>query len=952
MKRLPFEAVKAEALSRARTLLPEWLPDGKWVGDEWVVRNPRDPADRTAKNFSISASEGVWKDFSNEVDGGADLVSLYAWLFGMEQGEACRDLAREFGIALDAKPPKAARSQREDVFRPILPVPEEAPPLGPQRGEEGRWEVRDAQGGLLLLRVRTGDGQGGKDVRTWTYGEDLKTGRHGWKPKAPPKPWPMYGLDRLAAHPDAPVVVVEGEKTAEAAERVFPGVVAVTSGSSDSARSADWSPLAGRRVTVWPDADASGDTYAAGTLAQLRGRVADLRLVKLPEAIRAWAKPGKTGPGGWDLADPAPEGVDLRAILESAVNVGPEEPARASRKAKPQGGEDGPSEGLGSKRGPSAATKALLLAQEAGVEAWKDEAGNPHLTVSVGGPVGEHREHYRLKSGAESPAGRWLASLFYREEGKALPAQAKKDVLENLIAEALESGPVYPTGRRVARFQGHVYLDLGAPTWDVVEVTPQGWRVRAASEAPVRFTRTKSMLALPSPSPGGKVEALRPFFACEEEDFRLVVAWALAALSAGREYPVLVFGGEPGAAKSTATRYARALVDPNAAPLRKCPKDEKDLFVAAQAAFALTLDNLSSPPIWLADALCAMALDTGYACRTLYTDDEESVFRVASPIILNGISEQLTRSDLADRAFSVTLQRIPDDMRKPIDELDAAFHAALPAALGGLLDVLASALGRLPHVHLECLPRMAQTAKLMAAAEPALGWEPGAFAQLFQKRQADVAAKVAEGDPLVQALEELARRQGGRWSFGGTMTELRMKLDAVKPHPLPPVWPPAANKLGEKLRRAAPQLRLIGWEVNPDGSRGTGAQKGRCARIQYPAPLSTFSSLSLFEEKKEPSQPSQLSQCSVGAGLQWDGSSGSTVPTVPAVPVPLHLVGGPGTVDGHPGTVVGEQPSSLKLNAGAGWDGGTAGTVVSPESSQGYLPAHFGPTGTDDREYL
>lgn len=50
------------------------------------------------------------------------------------------------------------------------------------------------------------------------------------------------------------------------------------------------------------------------------------------------------------------------------------------------------------------------------------------------------------------------------------------------------------------------------------------------------------------------------------DSFRLVVAWILAALAAGRDYPVMVFGGEPGSAKSTATRYARSVVDPNAAP--------------------------------------------------------------------------------------------------------------------------------------------------------------------------------------------------------------------------------------------------------------------------------------------------------------------------------------------------------------------------------------------------
>jgi hypothetical protein len=59
----------------------------------------------------------------------------------------------------------------------------------------------------------------------------------------------------------------------------------------------------------------------------------------------------------------------------------------------------------------------------------------------------------------------------------------------------------------------------------------------------------------------------------------------------------------------------------------------------------------------------------------------------------------------------------PPEQMKPKDELDTAFNTALPAILGALLDVLASALDRLPEIHLDRLPRLAQTAKFLAAAE-------------------------------------------------------------------------------------------------------------------------------------------------------------------------------------------------------------------------------------------
>ena len=79
-----------------------------------------------------------------------------------------------------------------------------------------------------------------------------------WPPKRP-----LYGLQRLAERPCAAVVVCEGEKAADAAARLLSGYVAVTSpNGSKSAAKADWSPLQGRAVTVWPDADAAGLEYA------------------------------------------------------------------------------------------------------------------------------------------------------------------------------------------------------------------------------------------------------------------------------------------------------------------------------------------------------------------------------------------------------------------------------------------------------------------------------------------------------------------------------------------------------------------------------------------------------------------------------------------------------------------------------------------------------------------
>jgi hypothetical protein len=53
------------------------------------------------------------------------------------------------------------------------------------------------------------------------------------------------------------------EKAADAATRLLPGFVVVASpNGAKSAAKADWTPLRGRDVIIWPDADAAGLEYA------------------------------------------------------------------------------------------------------------------------------------------------------------------------------------------------------------------------------------------------------------------------------------------------------------------------------------------------------------------------------------------------------------------------------------------------------------------------------------------------------------------------------------------------------------------------------------------------------------------------------------------------------------------------------------------------------------------
>jgi hypothetical protein len=139
----------------------------------------------------------------------------------------------------------------------------------------------------------------------------------------------------------------------------------------------------------------------------------------------------------------------------------------------------------------------------------------------------------------------------------------------------------------------HIYLDLADAAWRAAEIGPEGWRVTA--EPPVRFRRPPGMLPLPMPQRGGSLEQLPSLLNLPgRDDLVLITTWLLAALRHGGPYPLLVIAGEQGSAKTVLSKMLRALVDPNVAPVRALPREERDLFIAANNGHVLAFDNLSA----------------------------------------------------------------------------------------------------------------------------------------------------------------------------------------------------------------------------------------------------------------------------------------------------------------------------------------------------------------------
>lgn len=302
-----FEQVKAALAPRLPEVLAELLPGGRASGREYACASLQGG---TGTSCATNLETGKGSDFATGESWG-DVIALAAKVWNMRQGEAAQELARLYHIDAGQNAPQPLR--QPTTFSVTLPVPDAAPQPPRCHAQHGQasalWRYVDAQSRTLgyVARFETPEG---KVILPLCFGQ-YGTGRPQWVWKALPEPRPLYNLPSLTAAPDdALVLLVEGEKAADAAQALFPHCAALTwSGGANAVGKANWSPLAGRSVIIWPDNDEPGFKAALGIVTLLRSDTASIRVVQPPANL----------PEKWDVADPAPEGFDPHEALKSAM---------------------------------------------------------------------------------------------------------------------------------------------------------------------------------------------------------------------------------------------------------------------------------------------------------------------------------------------------------------------------------------------------------------------------------------------------------------------------------------------------------------------------------------------------------------------------------------------------------------------------------------------------------
>lgn len=281
----------------------------------------------TKASLQVNERKNIYRCFP--CGAGGDAIDFLMRL-GYTFHDACKEIAGEDVFATGTKKTNAVTKPKPLSWNHIVPAPLPATDISHYRhGRPSRvWPYKTADGSIAGYVCRF-DTPEGKEVLPYVYATNGKQSEWRWMGFA--KPRPLFNLDQIAARPDASVIVVEGEKTAEAAQALIPTAVVTTwIGGSNAIHSTDWTPLHGRKVILWADNDwshAYGEKHAkAGQTKPFHEQPGNAAMLQIAGIIKdhcpvlRWVKNDTSLPCGWDIAD-EPEWTPKQAKFYVTSNL-------------------------------------------------------------------------------------------------------------------------------------------------------------------------------------------------------------------------------------------------------------------------------------------------------------------------------------------------------------------------------------------------------------------------------------------------------------------------------------------------------------------------------------------------------------------------------------------------------------------------------------------------------
>jgi hypothetical protein len=291
-------------------------------------------------------------------------------------------------------------------------------------------------------------------------------------------------------------------------------------------------------------------------------------------------------------------------------------------------------------------------------------------------------------------------------------------------------------------------------------------------------------------------------------DQLLVLVYIVCAFIPDIPRPVLSANGEQGAAKTTALKIIRSLVDPANPAIVSPPKDVNEMIQLASHNYVLLLDNLTYLQDWQSNAICRFVTADGFSKRSLYTNDEDFLYSFMRVVGLSGINQLATKPDLLDRSLIIKFERPTPDKRLTERELWSNFNFLKPRFFGTLLSVVSKTLEAVADITVDKPIRLVDFHQYATAAAIVMGYSPEFLneALLSNNNRQNNEALEASG-----VAKSIMKFMDGKDEFSDSSNNLYSQLKEIAVQELSSTsFPKGSNWLWKKIVEVRPNLQEVG----------------------------------------------------------------------------------------------------------------------------------------------
>lgn len=470
-------------------------------------------------------------------------------------------------------------------------------------------------------------------------------------------------------------------------------------------------------------------------------------------------------------------------------------------------------ESEGKKERVSQSTMLVSITEKSDIELFHDEYQEPYVRYEQDDCI----QYFKIRS---RNFKRWISNEYWKLYGHVPNNEALNSALNTIEGKACFEGSEYKLENRIAFKDNELYYDLG--NWTAVRVNKEGWNI--LSEPPILFrsyNHQKRQIEPDSNVLGDELSTLEDFMILvniKDPAQKLLFLVSLHCMFLPHiPRPIIVLHGDQGTAKTTTSTIIKELVDPSNLKNLRIGHSYAEFIQQSSHHYLLPLDNLTTLPGWMSDALCRLVTGEGFSKRELYTDDDDMIYSMRRCIILNGINLVPSKPDLLDRSLIFELDAISKNDRIDEKSFWEEFNEIKPRVLGAIFSNLSKAINIHPKINLRSKPRMADFARWGAAIAEVLGHTSHQFIDAYEKNISIQNTEALEASPIAKVVFNFMETQS-EWS--GSATDLYEKLDHIAEslnvdkrnnrYPNDPNW------LWRRLKEVKPNLAAQGIMIEKD----------------------------------------------------------------------------------------------------------------------------------------